>query len=70
MKTKGTVVHLTMENGGDGIIDPTGRKFFPLNMPNQLKRDGAAVTFCYRPAEVVTSMMWGEPVYIDCFETI
>lgn len=59
-----------MEGGAYGIIDKSGRKFLPLNMPNQLKREGANVVCKVRPADVETTMMWGEPVYIDSFETL
>jgi hypothetical protein len=70
MKITGKVVFLSMEGGAYGIIDSSGRKFLPVNMPNQLKKDGANVKCKVRPADVETSMMWGEPVYIEAFETI
>ena len=70
MKISGTVTHLSFENGAYGIIDDQGNKYLPVNMPNQLKRDGAKVTFSYRKADVVTSVMWGQPIYIYSFETI
>ena len=70
MKIKGKVVHLAFEGGAYGIIDSSGRKFLPLNMPNQLKKDGAEVICKVHPADVETTMMWGEPVYIDSFETL
>lgn len=70
MKINGKVVHISIEGGAYGIIDNTGRKFLPLNMPNQLKKDGANVVCKVRPADVETTMMWGEPVYIESFETL
>ncbi|MBK9981409.1 MAG: hypothetical protein IPP15_03115 [Saprospiraceae bacterium] len=70
MKINGKVVRINIEGGAYGIIDDSGRKFLPLNMPNQLKKDGANVTCKVRPADVETTMMWGEPVYIDSFETL
>ncbi len=70
MKIEGKVVYMNMEGGFYGIIDQTGRKFFPLNMPNQLKKEGADVKCTIRIAEVETTFMWGEPVYIESFETI
>jgi hypothetical protein len=70
MKVNGKVVLITIEGGAYGIIDNSGRKFLPLNMPNQLKKDGANVVCKVRPADVETTMMWGEPVYIDSFETL
>jgi len=70
MKIKGKVVYLSIEGGAYGIIDSSGRKYLPLNMPNQLKKDGANVVCKVRPADVETMIMWGEPVYIDSFETL
>jgi hypothetical protein len=70
MKVNGKVVLITIEGGAYGIIDNSGRKFLPLNMPNQLKKEGANVVCKVRPADVETTMMWGEPVYIDSFETL
>ena len=70
MKITGKVVFLSMEGGAYGIIDSSGRKFLPVNMPNQLKKEGANVKCKVRPADVETLMMWGEPVYIESFETI
>ncbi len=70
MKIKGKVVFLSFEGGGYGIIDDAGRKFLPVNMPNQLKKDGAHVICSVRPADIASVMMWGEPVYIYAFETL
>ncbi len=70
MKIKGTVVHLNFENEAYGIIDQQGKKYLPVNMPMQLKKDGAQITISFRRADVVSSMMWGEPIYIYSFETI
>lgn len=70
MKIKGKVVYLSFEGGAYGIIDDSGRKFFPLNMPNQLKKEGAVVVCKVRPSDAETMMMWGEPVYIESFETL
>ncbi len=70
MKINGTVVHLTIEDGAYGIVDEAGKKYLPINMPVQLKRDGAKVTIRYRPADVVSAMMWGQPIHIYSFETI
>jgi hypothetical protein len=70
MKIQGKVVYLSFEGGAFGIIDSTGRKFLPLNMPNQLKKDGASVTCTITPADAETMIMWGEPVYIESFETL
>lgn len=70
MKIKGKVVYLSFEGGAYGIIDQHDKKYLPINMPNQLKKDGARVTCNIRPADVESMVMWGEPVYIISFETI
>ena len=70
MKIKGKVVYLSFEGGAYGIEDQHGKKYLPVNMPNQLKKDGAEVTCHIRPADVMSIVMWGEPVYIDSFETL
>ncbi|HUR31365.1 MAG TPA: hypothetical protein VMZ69_08020 [Saprospiraceae bacterium] len=70
MKIKGKVVYLSFEGGAYGIIDSNGRKFLPLNMPEQLKKDGAEVVCTVKPSDAETMMMWGEPVYIESFETL
>jgi len=70
MRITGKVVYLSFEGGAYGIIDQQGRKFLPINMPNQLKKDGAQVICSIRPADTVSMFMWGEPVYINSFETI
>ncbi|HZI53695.1 MAG TPA: hypothetical protein VFD56_08335 [Chitinophagaceae bacterium] len=70
MKIKGKVVYLSFEGGAYGIIDHSGRKYLPLNMPNQLKKDGVEVVCHVRPSDAETMIMWGEPVTIESFETL
>jgi hypothetical protein len=70
MKIIGKVVYLSFEGGAYGIIDDFGRKFLPLNMPEQLKKDGATVICKAKPSDAETMIMWGEPVIIESFETI
>ncbi len=70
MKIKGKVVYLSFEGGAYGIIDDHGRKFLPLNMPNQLKKDGAEVICTVKQSDAETMIMWGEPVTIESFETL
>lgn len=70
MKIKGKVIYLSFEGGAYGIEDESGKQYLPLNMPEQLKKDGAEVVCTVRPADAETTIMWGEPVYIDSFETL
>ena len=70
MKIKGQVVYLSFEGGAYGIVDSTGRKFLPIIMPNQLKKEGSTVTCTVKPVDAETMIMWGEPVFIESFETL
>ena len=70
MKIKGKVVYLSFEGGAFGIVDSSGRQYLPLNMPEQLKKDGADVSCTARKADAETMIMWGEPIYIESFETL
>ncbi|MBK9104989.1 MAG: hypothetical protein IPL92_10570 [Saprospiraceae bacterium] len=70
MRITGKVVYLSFEGGAYGIIDQHGKKYLPINMPNQLKRDGAEVICRVQPADVESMVMWGEPIYIYSFETL
>jgi hypothetical protein len=70
MKITGKVVFLSFEGGAYGIIDSAGRKLLPLNMPEQLKKDGANVRCTISPSDAETMIMWGEPVIIESFETL
>ncbi|HZV43714.1 MAG TPA: hypothetical protein VFF90_04525 [Saprospiraceae bacterium] len=70
MKIVGKVVLLPFEGGAYGIEDDHGKKYLPINMPNQLKKDGARVTCSVRKEDVESMIMWGEPVYITSFETL
>lgn len=70
MKIKGKVTYLAFEGGAYGIIADNGKQYLPLNMPNQLKRDGAEASCVIEPADAETMIMWGEPVTIISFETL
>lgn len=59
-----------MEGGAYGIVGDDGKQYFPVNMPNQLKKDGAKVVCHIRPSDAETLLMWGEPVIIESFETL
>jgi hypothetical protein len=70
MKITGKVVLLPFENGAYGIEAANGKQYLPVNMPNQLKRNGAQVSCTVKPADVESMIMWGEPVFITAFETL
>jgi hypothetical protein len=70
MKIKGKIVHLSFEGGAYGIISDDGKQYLPVNMPNQLKKDGASVVCTIQTTDAETMIMWGEPVTIESFETL
>lgn len=70
MKITGKVVYQSLEGGFWGIEDDTGRQFLVLNMPNQLKINGARVQVTARTSDQETLFMWGEPIEIISFHTL
>lgn len=71
MKTiHGKVVYQELATGFWGIIDSEGNEWRPVNMPEQLKKKGKAVTVSIREVEEGASIfMWGTPVRILSFNT-
>ncbi|GEM_PF-1115116 len=61
----GHIAHQPIEGGFYGIIDQSGNRYNPLNLPEEFKQDGLAVRFRvkHRP-DVVTFRMWGKNVEI------
>lgn len=51
-----------------GIIDDSGIEYRPINMPEQLKIEGAYVeVVVVDPVEDISIFMWGRPVHIISF---
>ncbi|TXB62735.1 hypothetical protein [Phaeodactylibacter luteus] len=70
-KIKGKVAYQNLEGGFWSIIGAKGEQLRPVNMPEQLKTEGAAVEISYRPVEEEMSMiMWGQAVTITAFHTL
>lgn len=66
----GTVSYQHLGTGFWGITDTQGNKWRPVNMPDQLKIEGAKVRCTVRPLEDDTSIyMWGTAVKIIAFHT-
>lgn len=71
MKATGTAKYIDLEMGFWGIIAEDGKKYRPVNMPEQLKYDGARVKCTFEKVEDEASFsMWGIPVKVTGFETI
>lgn len=68
---RGKAVYVALEMGFWGIQTPGGKKYLPINMPEQLKENGSDVACKAIVVDDIVSMqMWGTPVKIVSFETI
>lgn len=70
MKIKGRVKYLDFEGGFWGIVDQSGKEWLPINMPEQLKVDGANVEITASQSDVMTMYSWGVPIEITGFHTL
>lgn len=71
IELSGTVKYLNLEMGFWGIVDQKGGQWQPVNFPEQLKLEGAAVKLVVREKEEQASFqMWGRPVEILSFHTL
>ena len=57
--TVGTVVHLTMEGGFHGIVDQTGARWEPTNLPEAFRLPCLRVAFDALVTDHVGTHMWG-----------
>lgn len=68
---KGKAVYLEIEGGFWGIESDSGKKYTPINMPDQLKSRGANVKVTAEILKDAVSLsMWGETIRIIGFETL
>ncbi|MCP4353161.1 MAG: hypothetical protein GY795_47530 [Desulfobacterales bacterium] len=64
-KIKGKVVYQNIGIGFWGIEDENKEKWMPVNMPDNLKKEGLEVELTAEEArEEVSVFMWGKPVNI------
>jgi hypothetical protein len=70
-KIKGKAVYQDFEDGFWGIESDNGNKYTPINMPEQLKINGAEVVIQAEILQDAFSLsMWGEAIRIVGFETL
>lgn len=70
-KIKGKALYLNFEGGFWGIESDNGAKYTPVNMPEQLKLNGADVIVQAEILKDAFSLsMWGESIRIVGFETL
>ncbi|HDO19118.1 MAG TPA: PEGA domain-containing protein, partial [Thermoplasmatales archaeon] len=69
IEDRGTVKYVDLEGGFYGIISSSGKKYFPLNLPEEFYQDGLRVIF---RAEILKDYsgiyMWGTPIEITKIE--
>ncbi len=65
----GKVKFISLETGFWGIVDNQGNEWRPINMPEQLKKEGKQVSVMVREVDEMSIFMWGTPVRILSFST-
>ncbi|NND09140.1 MAG: hypothetical protein HKN87_22445 [Saprospiraceae bacterium] len=70
MNIKGTVVKVNLEGGFWGIEDESGTQWLPVNMPDQLKVEGASVEIAAKRVDVMSIYNWGTTIEIISFHTL
>jgi len=70
MKITGKVTYQNLEGGFWGIEDDKGGQWLVMDMPSQLKINGARVEVQARRSDMETMFMWGEPIEIVSFHTL
>ena len=70
IEIRGKAIFQNIEMGFWGITTLDGKQFRPINMPEQLKIEGANVSCEAKLVEYdMDIFMWGQPVEIISFET-
>ncbi|RLG67596.1 hypothetical protein DRN93_04250, partial [archaeon] len=59
ISANGTIKYIPIKGGFYGIITDEGKKYLPLNLPEEFKKDGLRVWFKAKPRKVATIQMWG-----------
>lgn len=70
MRIKGKSQYINLEMGFWGIVGDTGKKYLPINMPEQLKTNGARVECTARVVHGDSFVQWGDRIEIITFETL
>lgn len=67
----GKIHYHEIEGGFWGILSDDGKKYMPVNTPNQLKTEGAIIRVRARILrDYISNYMWGDTIEIISFETI
>lgn len=55
---------IPLEGGFYGLVTEDGRRYLPLNLPEEYKQDGLTVWVRGKPTDTATVQMWGTPIEI------
>jgi len=70
MKTiQGKVSYQNLGTGFWGIIGQDGQQWRPVNMPEQLKKEGRQVSLTAKEVDDISVFMWGTAIRILSFTT-
>lgn len=65
IRIEGKIVYMPIEGGFWGVIDDKGNEWLPMDMPDELKKDGLMVILEVRKIKDAFSIYnWGMPVEI------
>ncbi|MBD3426640.1 MAG: hypothetical protein GF409_05370 [Candidatus Omnitrophica bacterium] len=65
IRAEGIVTRIELEGGFWGIKTDDGRKFDPLNLPDEFKKDGLRVNVRLKPRDEMAGFhMWGQVVEV------
>jgi len=70
MRISGKVIFEAMGTGSWMIEDHSGKKYLPINMPEQLKIEGEEVRIVAKPSDQDSLLMIGTPIEITSFHTL
>jgi hypothetical protein len=61
----GVIHYVDLEGGFYGLTAETGARYFPMDLPEHVTRDGQRVRFRIRVrSDVMTVTMWGTPAEV------
>ncbi len=64
----GFVKFINLSGGFWGIVDIEGKNWFPLNLPEHLKKEGLTLRIdAQRVEDFYSIQMWGTPIQINGF---
>ncbi|MCB0689611.1 MAG: hypothetical protein KDC53_23890 [Saprospiraceae bacterium] len=69
-KIQGKVIYENLSGGFWGIKGTDGKEYLPVNMPEQLKVEGANVEITAEESDQESIFMWGQAIKIVAFHTI